>query len=396
MDLNQNHASLNSSFRNFAGSQRPMDETQFQRLIGVSLHQVRPSILMGFAKRLPKIELHQHLEGSITPKMMLELAQRHHVALPAQTVHELMPFIQVTDKDSNLDDFLSKFPQIDVLFKSYALIEELTALVLANAAQDNVRYIELRFSPSYMCKRYKLEMPKVVEAVLAGMQDAEGKLGIKSKAIILIERQLDLTTAAAVGDLAVAYAKQGVVALDLANDELRYPPKPFADIFLSAKKAGLNITVHAGEAAGAENVEDSIRLLGADRIGHGVRIVNNPAVMQLVKEVGCTLELCYTSNHQTGAVAKDIPYPLKAFLEQGLKVTVNTDDPGISRVTLSREWFKVIRACSLELTDVAQLLQNSVDAAFVSQREQEKMKLLVQEEFASACQWLVARVANAC
>lgn len=331
-------------------------------------------------QRLPKVDLHRHLEGSLSPEAFIAIADKYGIPIPSHDLETLRPFLQETKDDKTLLDFLKKFDTIGLAFKNAAACKDITEAVINEAAKDNVKYLELRFSPMYMAGD-KLDLHDVMDAVAAGAKDASEKTGTKVKLIAIVERQMGPEKAKIVEGLAEEYKDRGVVGLDLANDEYHYPPGPYAEVFQKAKSAGLHITVHAGEAGGADNVKTSIDALGAERIGHGVRTFEDPAVEQEVRERRIPLELCPTSNIQTGSVGSWDAHPLKKFYEEGIPVTINTDDPGVSGIDLSNEYKVAMQHWGLSLNDVEHIILNGVDAAFVPQDERQAMHAAFEQEF---------------
>jgi len=278
-------------------------------------------------------------------------------------------------------DFLKKFDTIGLAFKNPSAIEDVTRGVIADAAKDNVKYLELRFSPMYMAGQYKLDLHDVMNAVVAGTQKGSAETGTNVKLIVICERQMGEAAARQALKLAEEYKDKGVVGLDLANDEFHFPPGPYAQVFQDAKKAGLKITVHAGEAGGPENVRTSIEQLGADRIGHGVRTYEDPAVEKLVKDRQIPLELNPTSNIQTGSVPSWDKHPLRRFYEEGIPVTINTDDPAVCGINLSHEYGTAMQHWGLSLEDLQKIDLNGVRAAFASPEEKARMEADFQAAF---------------
>lgn len=347
--------------------------------------------LAELAHRLPKVDLHRHLEAAgMEPEVVIRLAQKYGVELPTYEPEALRPYLQITDTDKTLLDFLKKFDTIGKMFVNNEIIEEISYESVKLAAKDNVKYLELRFSPMYMAQSHGLDMDEVIQNVIAGVNRGAEEHDLPTKLILIVERQMGPEKAAVVEKLAEKYQDQGVVALDLANDEFNYPPGPYAKVFQDAKKAGLKVTVHAGEAGGPENVKTSITELGADRIGHGVRTYHDAMVEQLVRQMGIPLELCPTSNVQTGAIAKMEDHPIKRYFDGGIKVTVNTDDPSISGITLSDEFVKVTKQFGFSLDDLEEIVMNSVDAAFLPEDEKKELAAEVAQGFDKAEEWLTS------
>lgn len=330
--------------------------------------------LKQFVKDVPKVDLHRHLEGAIEPGTLLSIARRKGIKLPADSEEGLKPYLQVTAKDKTLLDFLSKFETIGKAFTDKEAVEEVTYEAVHDANADNVKYCELRFSPVYMASQYGMSEETVMNGVLDGVKKAKEDFDTEVKLIMIVERQMGPDHAAHVEQLAEKYMDKGVVALDLANDEFHFPPGPYAAVFQKAKDAGLNITVHAGEAGGADNVKVSIEDLKADRIGHGVRTYQDPEVEKMVKDQGIVLEMCPTSNVQTGATESMDSHPFKKYYDEGIKVTINTDDPGVSDITLSDDYYKVMDQFGFGLGDLEKIILNSVDAAFLPEGEKSAMR----------------------
>lgn len=351
------------------------------------LRVVEQPALQAALTRLPKPDIHRHLEGSFTPEMMLLLARDYSIKLPTFDLDELRALVQVTEHDKSLLDFLSKFHVIGGLFVNPEVVEQLTYHSVAEAAADNVVYLELRCSPYYIAKGHNLDVDEVMRAITRGVSRAGKEHDIHVNLILIVERQCGLEPAALVASLAEKYQGDGVVALDLANDEFNYPPGPFAPIFRRARNAGLNITVHAGEAAGPDNIRTAISDLSAQRIGHGVRAFHDPLVETLLRDTGIPLELCVTSNVQTQAVERLSAHPLRRYFDQGIKVTLNTDDPGTSAISLSGEYLICARDFAFNAHEIEILLRNGIDAAFAApelKRSLQERITLGMNQFAKA------------
>jgi adenosine deaminase len=214
---------------------------------------------------------------------------------------------------------------------------------------------------------------EVTDWVCSTVKRAENDCKIKVRLIVQIGRDERVETAWQLADVAIAYKERGVVGLDLAGDEVNHPATPFASVCRYAKEAGLCLTVHAGEAGRAWNVREAIELLGADRIGHGVRSAEDLSVIDLLKQRGIALEMCPTSNIQTGVVHFLGLHPLRPFHQIGLKVTINTDDPSISNITLTYEYFTAITGIGLRLKDIYQTILNSAEASFLPPAERAEL-----------------------
>jgi adenosine deaminase len=294
-----------------------------------------------FFKNLPKVELHRHLEGSVRVKTLKEIALKYNVPLPPQT-GQLRPLVQIQlDDPLTSHNFLSKFQPLRQFYRSPEIIHRVAHEVVEDAAADGIQHIELRFTPVALGRSQDFPLADVIDWVIESTQSASQEFGITTRLIASVNRHESPELAEEVAGLAAERIAQGVVGLDLAGNEVEFPAQPFAGIFREAKQAGLFVTIHAGEWSGAENVREAIEVLHADRIGHGVRVMEDQAVVDLARERNVPFEVCITSNYQSGVVASLQEHPFMNMLKAGLNVTLNTDDPEISGITLSDEYHLV-------------------------------------------------------
>ena len=317
------------------------------------------------------IDLHAHLDGCITVDIAKKLAALQQITLPATTDEELLSLLSVPDTCENLNDFLKCFDLPLSLLQTEEALEEAVYLILSEMKKDGVIYAELRFAPQFHTQK-GMTQETAIQSALRGLK----KSPIPGNLILCCMRgdsnqKENLETL----ELAKKYLVKdgGVVAIDLAGAEALFPTENYEDLFAKAGEYQVPFTIHAGEAGDADDVKTAIHM-GATRIGHGVRIAGNEEVMQLVKDTGVFLEMCPTSNRQTKAVEEMSAYPLKTFLEKGLKVTLNTDDPAIERTTLSREFRYIESLLDLTQEQKKLLLLNSVEAAFTSRNRKRKLK----------------------
>ena len=329
---------------------------------------------------LPKVELHRHLEGSLRLTTMLDIARQHGVTVPA-SMFNLSGLVQVQDKDPmTFTNFLDKFKTLRLFYKSPDVIDRVTREAVEDAARDNVRYLELRFTPVALSRAEGFPLNDVMDWVVASAQEAAKKFKIKVGLIASVNRHESPELAEQVAWLAAEHIKDGLTGLDLAGNEAEFKSEPFYGIFREAKQAGLHITIHAGEWGPAENVSDALQNLSAERIGHGVRVLESEKATQLARELGAVFEVCVTSNYQSGVVGSLVEHPLPRMLEAGLKATVNTDDPSVSRITLSHEYQHVCE----ELLVPMDVLKNSVidaaRAAFLPDDEKQELVTSLKKE----------------
>ncbi len=322
--------------------------------------------LLNTIRVMPKIDLHRHLEGSLRLETLLAIAQEYEISLPTFDVEGLRPFVQMTPGEPrSWQQFLGKFQMLRQFYRSEAIIKRVTREVIADANADNVRYMELRFTPQALNNLVQCDFEDVVAWVCDAAADATASLDIDVTLILSMNRHESIEIGERVVQAAIDYADRGVVGLDLAGQEAGHSALPFRDLFARAKSAGLGVTIHAGEWAGAESVREAVETLEADRIGHGIRTIEDPALCNLLQQRGTVLEVCPTSNVMSGAVADFDVHPLITLYRQGIRTTVNTDDPLVCDVTMSAEIAKVLRHTPLTMDDVKQHVMTAAQAAFL-------------------------------
>ncbi len=321
----------------------------------------------------PKIELHRHLEGSIRLPTLIEAAQQYDIELPAYDVESLRPYVQVTEHDeASAFVFLSKFDVLRKFYCSMDIIRRITWEAIEDAARDNVRYMELRFTPHALARQNNYSYRDVILTVCEAIADAQQAFDIVVRLIISVNRHESITIAHRVLDAALALNRPEIVALDLAGQEVGHSARPFRALFLRAQEAGLHTTVHAGEWDGPDNVREAIEVLNAERIGHGVRAIEDSRVVQLVRERGITLETCPTSNMQSGVVPHLKNHPLADLTYLNTRTTINTDDPALSNICLTDELVLAHVGLGMPLAQIKKCVMNAAFSAFLpaDQREQ--------------------------
>jgi len=330
--------------------------------------------LRQFLQGLPKIDLHRHLEGCLRLETVVELAREHGVNLPSYDIEQLRPLVQVTYDPPDFDRYLAKFHILRRIYSAREAIERVAYEAVADAAADNVRYLELRFSPSAQAAAHGFSFADTTDWVITSVQRAQRDFDIVVRLIIALVRHDPLEWAEEITEIAIARQTDGVVGFDLTGQAEKYPAGPFTRLFKMARAAGLNITVHAGEATGPETVAEAITALGAQRIGHGIRAVEDSLVCQMLRKEGITLEVCPTSNIQTGAVMSFWRHPLRDLYHMGVPVTVNTDNTSVSDTTLTDEYVVAMLGVGIKLLELREMLMNAVEAAFLPDDEKEKLR----------------------
>lgn len=321
---------------------------------------------------LPKIDLHRHLEGSLRLETLAEIAQEHGIDLPGHNIEALRPLVTVTNEKPDFKRFLEKFGVLRRFYRTQAAVERVAYEAVADASADNIRYLELRFNPVALTRVQGFTFDQVTTWVCSTVASAQRDLGIRANLILQIGRDESVETAFQIAEVAIAHREDGVVGLDLAGDETSYPASGFSEVFRRARLAGLGLTLHAGEVGSAANVREAIGL-GAQRIGHGVRTVEDSEVVQLVHDQGIALEMCPTSNIQTGVVRRFWQHPLPDLLALNLRVTINTDDPSVSDTTLTDEYMTAVLAMGVTLGQIKQMILLAAEASFQPAEERNRM-----------------------
>jgi adenosine deaminase len=334
-------------------------------------------------KALPKVDLHRHLEGSLRVRTLLEIAEAHAIALPARAIDDLRPLATVDCDNLDFHRFLKKFELLRRFFPTREAVERAAHEAVRDARDDNIRYLELRFNPVALARVRCFPLEEVTCWVCDAVERAQRDCDIRTNLIIQIGRDQDLQTASELGQIALAYRDRGIVGLDLAGDERRYPAAPFASIFREARREGLHVTVHAGEAGEPENIEEAIEWLEAERIGHGVRCVEDSRVTRLLQERRIPLEVCPTSNLQTGVVQHLERHPLPDLLALNLAVSVNTDNPSVSGTTLTNEYYVAVSSMGITLDQVRQTVLTAAEVSFQSPEERKQLVDQLREDLKS-------------
>ena len=315
-------------------------------------------------ERLPKSEIHCHLDGSLRPKTVLELADAQGVKLPTHNIARLTRILQAGRRTRNLGEYLKIFDvTLSVLQERDALYRVASELV-EDAAAENVRHLEVRYSP-VLHRRKKLAWDQIVDPVIAGLADAGRRHGMSTGVIICGIRSMDPKVSLALAELALEYKNRGVLAFDLAGQEKDYPAKAHRAAFQLVLKNNINCTVHAGEAFGPASISQALHYCGAHRIGHGTRLREDPDLMAYVNDHRIPLEVCLSSNVQT-RVAKSIKdHPFPYYFKQGLRVTLNTDSRLVSGTTLSQEFALAARAFRLSPYEIKRIVINGFKSSFL-------------------------------
>ena len=332
-------------------------------------------------RRLPKAELHCHLDGSVRAQTLLDLAAERDVPLPASTEREMDEYMLVRNA-RNLEEYLARFSVTLSVMQDSAALERIARELIEDAARDGVRYIEIRYSP-VLNTQEGLSLDEAVAAPLRGIAAGTFATGTIGRVIICALRHLEPAVSSELARLAVAYRHEGVVGFDLAGGEWGNPARDHVESFTYARAHDLAVTVHAGEGYGAESIRQAVHDCGANRIGHATRLFEDPSLAQYVNDRRIALEICLTSNVQTCAVASYETHPLRAYFDQGQNVVLNTDNRLMSGTTLTDEYAHAASSLGFSLRELAQVARNGFESAFVPWRERVALLESVDRELAS-------------
>jgi adenosine deaminase len=312
----------------------------------------------------PLSDLHRHLDGNIRPSTIWQLSEEFSISLEQQNLEELIQATQIQVKTTDLLAFLQKMELGVSVLASEQACYRVAYENVEDAKRAGLTYAELRFSPVFMAHAHNLPIAQVVDAVVAGCKAGSKEYGVPVNLIGILSRSYGEATC--YQELqALLRAKDDIVALDLAGDEKGFPAIRFKEHFKLARDAGWNITVHAGEADGPQSIWQAIDELGATRIGHGVAAREDVGLMDFMANNGISIECCLTSNFQTGACTDIAQHPIKTFIENGIVVTLNTDDPGVSGIEIADEYKLAREVVGLTPEQLAQIQLNGIEVAFV-------------------------------
>lgn len=331
--------------------------------------------LLETIRAMPKIELHRHLEGSLRIETLVEIAEQYDFEMPEYEVETLRPFVQVmAGQPRTPQNFIGKFSTLRQFYLSPEIIRRLTREVIIDAANDNVKYFELRFTPSTLCKIIQCPPEDTIRWVCEVARETSALHDIDVSLIVSINRHEAIEIGERVVDAAINLQHLGIVGLDLAGLEKGYRASDFKHLFERGHQAGLMLTIHAGEWEGVQSVWDTITgIRSVKRIGHGVRVTEDRGVMAVLRDRQIVLEVCPSSNVDSGVVASFDSHPLIDLLRAGVPMTLNTDDPLVSNVTLSDEMMRAITYFRLTIDDLKYLTMTAARAAFLPDKKRNQL-----------------------
>ncbi|MCX7657156.1 MAG: adenosine deaminase [Oscillospiraceae bacterium] len=320
-------------------------------------------------KKMPKIELHCHLDGSLSKKFIEKQLGRE------VSYQEL----SVSQDCKSLDEYLDKF---DLPLKCLTTEEEFQKAgydILESMSSENICYAEIRFAP-LLSAAEDMGTEKIIEALLAGLEKGKKRFGTEYNVIVCAMRHHNAEENYKMIKAARNFLGEGVCAADLAGAEALYPMSDFINLFEQTRKIGMPFTIHAGECGNAKNIRDSI-MVGAKRIGHGIAMRGNREIQLLAKNAGVGIEMCPISNLQTKSVGNVSEYPLREFLDEGLLVTINTDNRTVSNTSMTKEFEFIQKNYGIRDEEIKLLVKNAVEVSFADDDLKEKLRCMIIKEF---------------
>jgi adenosine deaminase len=331
--------------------------------------------------RLPKAELHVHLDGSLRPETLLELANEYGKPMPASDPETLRDYMHVQDA-RNLVEYLERFEITLSVMQTADSLERIAYELAEDLAAENVRYAEIRYSP-VLNTRGGLPLTETVDAPLRGLKRAEKDFGIHTNIIICGIRNMEPATSRDLADLTVAYKDRGVVAFDLAGAEYNYPAKKHKDAFYTVINKNMAATIHAGEAYGPESIHQALHYCRANRIGHGTRLYEDPDLMRFVNDFRIPIEICLTSNVQTKAVESFGTHPVRQYYDAGIVLSLNTDNRLMSATTVTEEYWRAHEHLGFTWDELVHISLMGFESAFLHRPVKHEMMEAVQREIAA-------------
>lgn len=334
-------------------------------------------ILDGFIEAMPKVEIHVHLEGSIRPETLLKLSKRNNVSLPADSVEGLRDWYVF----QNFDHFVDVYVASTKCIRTADDVELIAYEFLQGQAEQNILHSEVTYTAETIERYCGISWPDQFAAINRARARAQEELGVTMELILDIVREVSPETGLKVAEWAIGGMGKGVCALGLSGRELGFDPAVHEEAFKRAKAAGLPIATHAGETDGPQSIWSCLDSLGADRIGHGVRCLEDDALLDVLKARQIPLEVCPTSNVKL-CVAQSIEHhPIQAMLTRGLNVSVNSDDPPIFNTTLTEEFKRCAAAFDWTEADLARLGSAAIDASFCSPERKATLRAAHDKHF---------------
>lgn len=321
---------------------------------------------------LPKTEIHIHLEGSIRTQTILDVARQYGLKLPHYEVPELDKHVKVYEQMHDLHAVLEAFAIFQNSITSPEVVERIARELFEDAARQNIRLLEVRFSPDWAFRGHALDWDAALEGLLRARSHAQRELDMTIGYIAITSRSLGQESCARTVNWAIRH-KEDIVGIDLADSEIDFPVREFVPHVMRAREAGLKVTVHTGEDTPASFVVDTIHAMQPDRIGHGIHIIEDMAAVDLVRERGITLEVNPWSNYLTSSVRRIEEHPLKKLFDLGVRVTINSDDPEVLETNLNNEYRIAHEVLGMSMDEIATCNRYAYEASFIPADEKDRV-----------------------
>lgn len=330
-------------------------------------------------KRLPKVELHCHLDGSLRIATILDLAQQNKAKLPTTNKDKLTKILSPTRRFKSLNDYLELFDITLKVLQTPRSLERVAYELIEDVADENVRYIEVRYSPILHCE-WGMTPEESIKAVRKGLRRGEKDFNVKSGIIVCGIRNISPEKSLKLADLTVQYKNKGVVGFDLAGAEENFPAKDHREAFYLILNNNINATIHAGEAFGPASIHQALHYCGAHRIGHGTRLKEDKDLMNYVNDHRIAMEICLTSNYQTQSVKRIKNHPVRYYYDRGLRITLSTDNRLMSNTTLTKEFMIANKYFGFNRNDFREITITAMKSAFLPYGERKKLIRSIADE----------------
>ena len=337
-----------------------------------------PQSIETFIVAMPKVELHLHLEGSIPIDTLYGFAKRSGEASGVKSVEELSARLKYRDFEHFIDTWIWK----NTFIREYADFEVMAYEVLRSLSAQNIKYVEVHYSPGDY-RRVGLATAGITENILAGVERARADFGIRCGLIVDLIRDHGPEIGAARLDEVTPYLGKGIVGIGLGGSEQQFPPGPYAGVYREARSRGFHLTAHAGEVAGPESIRTAVEDLKVERVGHGVRAREDQYVVDMLRDLLIPLEMCVISNVRTGVVGSVGEHPVRQYFDDGLLITVNSDDPAMFNTTLTGEYLALAAELGFGPSEIQQLVLNGIEAGFLPEEDKAALAAEVKSEFAA-------------
>lgn len=321
---------------------------------------------------IPKTEIHIHLEGAIRTQTIIDIAKKHNLSLPAYEVSELDKHVKVYDQLRDLHAVLEAFDIFQRSIASPAVVERIAWELFEDAAKQNIKLFEVRFSPDWAFHGHNLDWDACLEGLIRAKSRAEADFDMAIGYIAITSRSMGPPSCVKTVDWAIRH-KQYILGVDLADSERDFPLREFVPSLRKAQAAGLKVTIHTGEDSPAAFVRETIELANPDRIGHGIHAIEDLNVVELVKARGITLEVNPWSNYLTNAVKTIEAHPLKRLFDLGVRVTINSDDPEVLETNLNNEYRIAHEVLGMSLEEIAACNRFAYEASFIPTEEKQRI-----------------------